>query len=152
MRDPRKSDKDAKEAYIKKLQSEGYSNIKIISTPADIIASKNGLDFYFEIKKTEKKDIYFGAATLTEWLAAMDPPSAGYYFFVVAIKLKENKWKFEEYTPRQFMKYSTIPPFKLYFNVPISNTEKSKVRKNKTAKKLTRKNLVRLYNAFEELD
>ena len=149
MKDSRKSDKDAKEAYIEKLQSEGYSNIKVISKPADIIASKDGQDFYFEIKKTERKDIYFGAATLTEWVAAID--NTNNYFFVIAIKLSKNKWKFEQYTPHQFMEYSSIPPFKFYFIVPISEKEKSKKRK-KSRRNVSSEIIYYLKKVFKNLD
>ena len=54
--DPRKSDVDAKKAYSEYLESKDYKNIKIISTPSDISAEKNGELFYFEIKKTSNKD------------------------------------------------------------------------------------------------
>ena len=69
--DPRKSDVDAKEAYSEYLKSQGYKDIKIISSPSDISATKDGEIFYFEIKKTSRDDVYFGAATLTEWVAAL---------------------------------------------------------------------------------
>ena len=40
--DPRKSDVDAKEAYSEYLKSQGYKDIKIISSPSDISATKDG--------------------------------------------------------------------------------------------------------------
>ena len=38
--DSRKSDVDAKKAYSEYLISQGYKNIKIISSPSDISAEK----------------------------------------------------------------------------------------------------------------
>ena len=111
--DSRKSDVDAKKAYSEYLISQGYKNIKIISSPSDISAKKNGEVFYFEIKKTSNKEHYFGAATLTEWVGALENKSN--YFFVVALSLGNQKWEFSEYTPEEFIKYSTIPPFKIFF-------------------------------------
>ena len=49
--DERKSDLDAKKAYSEFLKSKGFNNIKIISSPSDISAEKNGELFSFEIKK-----------------------------------------------------------------------------------------------------
>lgn len=70
-----KSDVNAKEAFAKLLTTRGYSEVKIVSSPADIIAVKNGVKYYFEIKFTSKQDNYFGAATLTEWTSAIDNPA-----------------------------------------------------------------------------
>ena len=119
--DPRKSDVDAKEAYSEYLKSQGYKIIKIIASPADISATKDGEIFYFEIKKTSREDVYFGAATLTEWVAALRNKQK--YLFVVAKSLENNQWEFTEYTPDEFIKYSTIPPFKIFFSVPLSEKE-----------------------------
>ena len=49
--DSRKSDVDAKKAYSEYLKSKNFKNIKVISSPSDISAEKNGEVFYFEIKK-----------------------------------------------------------------------------------------------------
>jgi len=61
-----KSDKKAKDTYIKHLKSDGFKNVEIINSPSDISAEKNGETYFFEIKMTKKKIKYFGAATLTE--------------------------------------------------------------------------------------
>ena len=147
--DPRKSDVDAKKAYSEYLESKDYKNIKIISTPSDISAEKNGELFYFEIKKTSNKENYFGAATLTEWVGALENKS--HYFFVVALSYGNQEWKFTEYTPDEFMKFSTIPPFKIFFTVPMSNKEISKKRKNISAVKLTWHKIKKLKDVYDEL-
>src|SRR5437773_12401683 len=43
----------------------------ITGSPADITATKGGETFYFEVKFTRQGASYFGAATLTEWDAAL---------------------------------------------------------------------------------
>ena len=147
--DPRKSDLDAKKAYSEYLESQDYKNIKIISTPSDISAEKNGELFYFEIKKTSNNENYFGAATLTEWVGALKNKS--HYFFVVALTLGNQEWNFTEYTPDEFMKFSTIPPFKIFFTVPMSDKEISKKRKNISAVKLTWQKIKKLKDVYDEL-
>lgn len=116
-----KSDVLAKEAYARKLREEGYDNVEIVPRPSDIIAYKNGEKYYFEIKKTGKDDKYFGAATLTEWEQALKTPNN--YKFVVAIE-NGNGFIFKEYSPDVFIKYSSIPPYKIYFNIDFSNEDK----------------------------
>ena len=61
-----KSDVNAKKAFKQLLEQKGFLDVKIVSPPSDIIAIKDGVKHYFEIKFTNKKDKYFGAATLTE--------------------------------------------------------------------------------------
>ena len=100
------------------LRQSGYERVEITASPADITAFSEGQRYYFEIKSTSKKDIYFGAATLTEWEAAIKYPDT--YSFVVA-RIKDGRWEFINYTPDEFMEYSTIPPFKVYFNIPVDN-------------------------------
>jgi len=113
-----KSDVSAKEAFCMALRQRGFEDVKIIASPADITAFCEGEQLYYEIKYTKKKDNYFGAATLTEWKAAMKYSDR--YWFVVA-QVKDDKWEFAEYTPDEFMEFSTIPPFKVFFNIPVGN-------------------------------
>jgi hypothetical protein len=78
-----KSDIDAKETYKRQLESTGfYDSVEITQAPSDIVAIKGAQKFFFEIKKTETEQDYFGAATLTEWSQALKTPD--HYFFVVA--------------------------------------------------------------------
>jgi Holliday junction resolvase len=113
-----KSDAGAKAAYVRVLEKDGYENIQIKSSPSDIIATKNGETFYFEIKMTKQTEVYFGAATLTEWHQAIKTPNN--YKFVIAItdSLEEN-FEFKVYSPDDFMEHSTIPPFKINFNISL---------------------------------
>lgn len=112
-----KSDVKAKAAFVNELLSRGFDDAKIVASPADIVAQKDGQTWYFEIKKTSHKDKYFGAATLTEWLQAdMDPD---HFRFVVAIEDGDD-FTFIEYTPAEFREFSTIPPFKVYFNIDFT--------------------------------
>ena len=62
-----KSDTLAKQTYINELLSQGFDTAVVKAEPADIVATKNGETWYFEIKMTSRTDTYFGAATLTEW-------------------------------------------------------------------------------------
>lgn len=47
-----RSDKVAKDVYVKHLMKCGYTNVQIVSSPVDIMGYKNGQLFYFEIKST----------------------------------------------------------------------------------------------------
>lgn len=143
-----KSDKKAKESFVFELEKRGFSNIQIVKEPSDIIAEKDGEKFFFEIKKTSVSGEYFGAATLTEWRAAYNNPKN--YFFVIC---QENgsRFHFTEYTPSEFEKFSTIPPFKIFFNIPLDNGRKMiSKRKNKTAIQLTKDRLRELDILFKK--
>ena len=143
-----KSDVDAKEAFSEYLSNKGFKNIKIVSKPSDIIAYKGKDKYYFEIKKTDRKERYFGGATTTEWKAALENPDR--YFFVICVK-RNNLWQFTQYTPEEFMKFSTIPPFKVYFSVPLSEKEKGKKINRISAIQATKDNLFKLINFYESL-
>ena len=144
-----KSDITAKEAYVKELQKNGYK-AQIVKAPADIIAEKDGQKWCFEIKKTTQTDKYFGAATMTEWKQALEDP---YHFrFVIAIDLGEDKWSFKEYTPAEFMEFSTIPPFKVYFNIDFSNNGKKSKKGKSNAVKMSQDNFRKLTETYELLD
>ena len=128
-----KSDIRAKEAFRQHLvENQGFDTAEIVSAPADIKAVKDNETWYFEIKKTTKRK-YFGAATETEWKQAFADPD--HYRFVVALT-DENEEHFEwfVYTPMQMLQVSTIPPFKINFNInldiPVSEQKCS--RRNTT--------------------
>jgi hypothetical protein len=113
-----KSDIRAKKAFCKELiDNQGFGTADIVSAPADIKAVKDNETWYFEIKKTTKHK-YFGAATETEWKQAFADPD--HYRFVVALT-DENEEHFEwfVYTPMQMLQVSTIPPFKINFNINL---------------------------------
>lgn len=42
-----KSDVKAKAAFIKHLQEDGFQNAKVISSPSDIRAEKDGKEWFF---------------------------------------------------------------------------------------------------------
>lgn len=114
-----KSDVPAKLAFIQNLLLvQGFDEARITGKPADITARKGDQIFYFEIKFTAQSKSYFGAATLTEWDAALAREE--HYRFVIAIK-KNDDWTFREYTPQEFMQFSYIPPFKVFFSVPVGD-------------------------------
>lgn len=114
-----RSDVRAKKAFANHLSAMGYENVRLATRPADIIAEKNGQDWYFEIKST-KGIKYFGAATETEWSQALKTPDR--YRFVV-VRLIKDAIKFHMFTPDEFMRFSTIPPFKVYFNIDLEKLE-----------------------------
>jgi len=143
----KKSDVRAKEAYIKHLLNIGYNDARVISTPSDIVATKGGESFYFEIKYTAQKSKYFGAATLTEWEAALSMKNN--YFFVVALELKDG-WVFHEYTPGEFMDFSTIPPFKIFFNIPVGESKAVHKKSSTKSIELTEDRLQRLSQVFSK--
>jgi len=47
----RRSDVDAKEAFCNELINRGYDNVRVTAHPSDIMAEKDGRQWYFEIKK-----------------------------------------------------------------------------------------------------
>ena len=114
------SDYAAIEAYKKELEANSYDVTKGNGS-ADLIAKKGGIEYYFEIKKTAKKENIFGAATFTEWEKAFEMENN--YFFVIAQEYEikgKKKFRFKEISPKEFIKFSTIPPIKVNFNASIS--------------------------------
>lgn len=147
---PKRTDVLAKQAFLEKLRSEGYT-AEIKAQPSDIIAEKDGETWYFEIKMTEKTDSCFGAATLTEWEQAFKTPDR--YRFVIAIKGENDTFTFREFTPAEFMQYSTIPPFKVYFNLNLQGATSRKRRKYNGAVSFSEdrfKNMLELYKKFKK--
>lgn len=142
-----KSDVEAKRAFVKELEKENFKDIKIASSPADIIAVKNGVKNYFEIKFTSQKDKYFGAATLTEWECAIN--NLDNFLFVVC-RQKDNKWIFDRFSPKEFIRYSTIPPFKIFFNLDLKDFDKKKSDETK-ALKASFDNLKELVSFYKKL-
>jgi len=146
----KKSDLQAKLAYKAELEKRGYTNVRIVKSPSDIIAEKDGKDYYFEIKMTKQKNKYFGAATLTEWAQAYATPN-NYTFVVVQTDDLEENFIFTEYTPEEFMKHSTIPPFKIFFNVKLNgDTPKRKTRSAVQLNIVTMDLLINLYDGMKK--
>ena len=142
----KKSDVKAKLTYKKYLEDIGFCNVRITASPADITAEKDEKKYYFEIKMTKQVNSYFGAATMTEWKEAIRNPNT--FKFVIA-KTDENEENFEfiEFTPDEFLKYSTIPPFKVYFNINLNDN--NKVSKRNKALQATKEILEEFISFFE---
>ena len=148
-----RSDVAAKAAFAKELRRRGYERVFVTKSPTDITAYLGTTRHYFEVKFTNRVETYFGAATLTEWEAALANEEC--FRFVVA--KRAGRWVFQEYTPEQFMKFSSIPPFKAYFNLPLGSQrpiESGRANRRSPASRavrLTRERLRRmleLYRSF----
>lgn len=146
----KKSDVNAKGAFIQELNARGYV-AEVRQKPADIVATKDGETWYFEIKMTRRTDVYFGAATSTEWAQAFADPN--HYRFVIAKCLNgdETRFEFVEYTPAEFMEFSTIPPFKVYFNIDLSGKRRKKAKGGKKSIQLTKDRFETLLKAFNSI-
>ena len=145
----KKSDVEAKEAFCDELIKKGYTSPKITAKPSDVVAYKNDKKYYFEIKFTNQNENYFGAATLTEWKAAIENPDS--YTFIIAKKI-DDKWNFEYLSPKEFLKYSTIPPAKIYFNLPLNIEKRKNLNvKRKTAIIASKERIEYLIRTFEKL-
>ena len=130
------------------LVAQGYK-ARITKSPADITAEKDGKTWYFEIKMTRRTDRYFGGATLTEWTQAFRDPD--HFRFVIAISdTSDEHFRFIEYTPDEFMAFSTIPPFKVFFNIDFTGKQKKSARKRKSIP-MTPENFRTLTDAFGRL-
>lgn len=145
-----KSDKSAKEQFANYLESKGYTDVKITSSPCDIIAKYNGEERFFELKVTSRKDVYFGAASETEWAKAFNDPDK---FKFVVVKRKENgEYDFGSwYSPEEFIKYSKIPPFKVYFNINLKNDKKVTTNMKPTTIKMTKENFSTIKTVFDKI-
>lgn len=150
-----KSDVRAKQAYVARLKEMGFENPAVCSTPADICSEKDGKKWYFEIKMTKRRDTYFGAATLTEWIQAVSDPE--HFRFVIAQTTdNEETFSFTEYTPAEFMEFSSIPPFKIFFNINLEKQDSKGWNERKTKKKgkairLTSENIKLMSELFRTL-
>jgi len=143
-----KSDVNAKAAYCALLRKRGYVDVKVCSRPADIVAFKGSERHHFEIKFTRRLKHYFGAATLTEWEAAVLNPHR--YTFVVAYKLN-GAWNFDEYSVEEFMAISSIPPFKIFFRASVPKAAPVVVRKKSRQVAVTLARLQILVKLYGEL-
>lgn len=148
-----RSDKRAIELFIEEtlIKTWGIPRecIKVTKTPADItVTEKDGKITYYEIKSTTKDNKYFGAATITEWRAALEHPD-NYYFVVIVEKEKNEDCRAAIYKPKDFIRFATIPPFKVNFNIDLSDA--TKVMKHKTAKECTFEKLEKMIEFYDKL-
>lgn len=146
----KKSDVKAKNAFCCELLKRGFDIAEVVSSPTDICATKNGQKWYFEIKMTKRSDIYFGAATETEWEQAFKDPE---HFRFVVVQTDENETfhRFIEFTPEEFMRGCTIPPFKIYFNVDMALEQMKDKTNAEKATVLTKERFERLHAAYKSL-
>lgn len=147
----KKSDVSAKAAFCKELcKNRGFASAEVTASPADITAIKDGITWYYEIKMTKRTDTYFGAATATEWEQAFRDPE--HYRFVVAVTdEKEVEFRFLEFTPQEFMKACTIPPFKVYFNVDLISGQPKQAKHRKGTVALDEESFMLLNDAYTKL-
>ena len=151
MAQKKKTDRPGIIASMKHLSDIGYVDVENIHHPADLRATKDGETYWFEVKYTESVDKAFGAATMTEWQCALEHPE--HFFFLIANKPDgedaDTEWKFDFIIPSDFMPYSTIPPFKVYFNYPLQGI--GKVPERKSAIPATEENLRSLIKVLDDL-
>ena len=70
----------------------------------------------------------------------------------IAIEKEDDKFEFRKFTPLEFMKYSTIPPFKVYFNLPLNGEKKTTKRSSKKpAIALSEDNFNKMNDLFKEM-
>lgn len=147
----KRSDVASKKAFINELlNNRGFDKAEVVAAPADIHAVKDGQDYYFEIKMTKRTDTYFGAATFTEWRQAFN--DLEHFRFVVAMTDEsENSFEFLEFTPAEMLEASTIPPFKVYFNIDLTTKRPSRSQHRKGTVALTEDNFRVLDAAMQQL-
>lgn len=143
-----RSDVAAKAAFCRWLLEHGYSEARVAATPADVVATKDGHRWFFEVKFTRARTHCFGAATLTEWTAAANDPE--HFRFVIAYE-RDGHWCFDCYTPDEFMAFSSVPPFKVYFNIPLDGRAAGTRSERSRKIHLTKARLKLLSGQFEEL-
>ena len=68
--------------------------------------------------------------------------------FVIAITDdNELEFKFLEYTPEEFLQYSTIPPFKVFFNINLN--DKNNIQNRRTSIQASKEVLEKFISFFE---
>lgn len=144
-----RSDVHAKAAFCRWLLTQSYSQAQVCASPADVLAVRNGETWMFEVKFTKgKRTTCFGAATLTEWVAAAERPD--HFRFVIAYQ-RNDEWRFDLYTPEEFMAFSYVPPFKVYFKVPLDGRRPRVRSELARLVHLTKARLRLLRKQFDEL-
>lgn len=120
-------DNQYREPSLEYLRSLGY-DAKWIGKPVDIKATRGGKEYWIEMKGSEipEDEVYFGAATSTEWLCAAGNKKN--FYFLISNKPNgvesDSEWRFELVAPEDFMPYSYISPFQIKFNWPLNNPDR----------------------------
>ena len=147
------TDTEAIEPTKNWLTEQGFCNVQKINSPVDFKASRDGQEFFIELKFTSSEKTYFGAATLVEWVCALENP--GNFYFLFAHKqisvTGDDIWDFELMLAEELMKYSTIPPFKIFFSIPLPLKSSRSPPQRKSAKQATQENIRYLSEVFSKL-
>ena len=143
-------EKAAKEAFAASLVNEGHSDVRIISSPADIVSvSPRGAPHFWEIKATDVTggEMIFGAATATEVNAAL--ADSEHYAFVIAQRLPRGSggWSFERFSVHEFLAYCSLPPPKIFFHI-AADPKRRRARRRKSAIAATPSRLAMLSSLF----
>lgn len=138
-----RSDINAVEQCKKWLEeTQNYTSVEISHHPTDIEGvDPNGKTVHIEVKMTGKDD-YFGAATITEWGVVLDDILK----FVIARKDDTNKYGYRFYMieAEEFYQISTVPPFKINFNIKESDYSNEKSILSLNRKRKRRKGTIEL--------
>lgn len=144
----RHSEKRAKTAFCAMLEILGFTDVRIAAAPADIVATKKGEVFYFELKYSSKKapEIYFGSVTLREWRDAFRLEN---YFFVIASY--SDCWRFEIIEPETLRRVSYFAPTPLaYFQLKLGKAHDSR-RNVRSAIAVRRRIVEEIYSAYSKI-
>jgi hypothetical protein len=124
----------AREHAINWLRKKGFKKIEKINSPVDFSASKNGVEYWIELKATKSEKKAFGNVTMTEWMCAIDNPDR-FYFLVVSKPGgidKQSDWNIKLITPKELIQYSYISPFKINFQLPLDEPRNLPKRRKTT--------------------
>lgn len=147
------TDTEAIEPTKNWLTEQGFYNVQKINSPVDFKASRDGQEYFIELKFTSSKKTYFGAATLVEWECALENPENFYFLFAhkqISVT-RDDIWDFELMLAEELMKYSTIPPFKIFFSIPLPLKSSRSPPQRKSAKQATQENIRYLSDVFSKL-
>lgn len=139
------STKDFQQKAVDQFESEELRGMTIRKTRAiECIVNEKGETHYYKIKATAQEETYFGAIPLTAWKVAAEKPDN--FTFVIAIyNSKTDRFKFIRKSPEELLAVSSVPPFKIDFNLNLASKSKQ-TKQKKTIKSLQAiKNLVKIY-------
>lgn len=72
-----------------------------------------------------------------------------YRFVIAKTDEAEEEFDFIELTPAEMMEFSTIPPFKVYFNIDLNNDKGNRI--HRTAIQLTAERIDKLVKVYESM-
>lgn len=155
-----RTDRYAIEKCIDWLQEQNFTEVTVTNHPTDIHAKKDGISYNIELKMTTKNDVYFGAASITEW-NAMNNGNEDLLFVIARSKDGSNDgnttFDFSIYNKDDMKVFSSIPPFKVNINMPLdAQKAQEKIKKSKDGSRKSRAlrldfELVRYLNKLHEI-